>query len=104
MTALAAVLAALAAGYGLGRWRPGRRLLSWAEYSAGQGRHRPAWWMAQVVGLVALACIWTIHPRRSLANVRAWRAETTRTPAPAYDPQWAQRRTTRTRAPEEPTR
>ncbi|MEU0181474.1 hypothetical protein ABZ312_09820 [Streptomyces sp. NPDC006207] len=84
---LAAALAAVAGGYLAGRLRPGRRLLHWAE------DHRPAWSpltpLAALVVLVALAHAWTFHPRRSLANVRSWRADARRAPAPRFNPDWA---------------
>ncbi|MFC9036830.1 hypothetical protein [[Kitasatospora] papulosa] len=79
MSALYAALAALA-GYGLGRYQPGPRCLNWAEESLGRGRRHPAWWAAQVVFAVALAWTWTVHPRRTLANVRSWREDRTATP------------------------
>ncbi|MFG3244130.1 hypothetical protein [Streptomyces sp. NPDC048157] len=89
---LAAVLL-LAAGYGLGRWRLGTRLFNWADDASRRGRRSPAWWIAQPIGLIALAWMFTVHPRRSISNVRAWRkADETRAPVPAYDPNWKNRR------------
>ncbi|WP_328721765.1 hypothetical protein OHT52_21240 [Streptomyces sp. NBC_00247] len=92
MTAALVAAAALAAGYGLGRYRPGTRCLDWAEGALDKGRRHPAWWVAQLVFAVALAWTWTVHPRRSAANVRAWRKDRT-APTPVYDPNWAQHRT-----------
>lgn len=76
MNTLLAV-ALLAAGYGLGRWRPAPRLLSWAEDAAHRSCRHPAWWAAQVVFAVALAWIWIVHPRRAAANRRSWRQDHT---------------------------
>lgn len=90
---LAAVASAVAA-YWAGRARPGRRAMSWAE-DRSYGPHGPGWWVAQMVGLAAIAWMLTAHPRRSAANRRSWR-EARRDPAPAYDPQWADRRRDRT--------
>ncbi|MGW1463867.1 hypothetical protein ACWCPT_05865 [Streptomyces sp. NPDC002308] len=92
MTAALIAAVALAAGYGLGRWRPGPRCLNWAEDSLAHGRHHPAWWAAQVVFAVALAWTWTVRPRQSAANVRAWR-EDRAVAAPDYDPNWVRHRT-----------
>jgi hypothetical protein len=96
--------AALAAGYVLGRIRPGRRLLAWAEERS-YGPHGPAWWAAQAIGLVAVAWMVTVHPRRSAANRRSWREARNqkrspaiaiprirRAPAPQFDPDWAANR------------
>lgn len=82
-----AALLALAAGYAIGRYRPGPRLLNWAEDSLARGRRHPGWWAAQVVFAVALAWAWTVHPRLTAANVRSWREDRI-APAPVYDPQW----------------
>ncbi|MBM9509932.1 hypothetical protein [Actinacidiphila acididurans] len=95
----AALLAwAVAAGYLLGRVRPGQRLLAWAE-DRDLGPHGPAWWAAQAVGLAAVAWMLTVHPRRSMANRRSWqearnvqRSPAVRMPAPRLDPNWAANR------------
>lgn len=91
------------AGYWAGRIRPGRRLVDWAEDQA-SGPHGPAWWAAQGVGLVAVAGMFTVHPRRTTANLRSWRDARNqqhssamdiprrRTPAPQLDPDWAAKR------------
>lgn len=65
--------AAAALGYTAGRYRPGPRLLNWAEDHAHGGWRNPANWASQAVFAVALAWMWTVHPRRTLANVRSWR-------------------------------
>lgn len=93
--ALLAAAAALAA-YWAGRVRLGHRLLSWAE-DRSYGRRTAGWWVAQVVGLVAVAWMLTVHPRRSAANRRSWREarEVKRAPAPQFKSDWlAERRTT----------
>ncbi|MFE3378783.1 hypothetical protein [Streptomyces anulatus] len=92
---LAAVLAAATlTGYAAGRYRPGDRLLSWAQ---DVGDRRAARWPvslgAAIVIVLAVASVWTFHPRRSAANRRSWREENTRTATPARDPNWARNRT-----------
>lgn len=37
--------------------------------------------------------IWLVHPRRTLANVRSWRAGERLHPTPVRDPDWAAKRT-----------
>lgn len=83
--------AALAAGYTLGRLRPGRPLVSWAERNANGGWRNPRNWAAQCIFAVALAYWWTVHPRRPLANVRSWQEEQRLEPAPRFDPNWRNR-------------
>ncbi|MFC9736054.1 hypothetical protein ACFWG5_34585 [Streptomyces hydrogenans] len=97
----AAVVAALAAGYLLGRAHPGPRLLSWAEDHAHGGWRNPANWAAQGIFAIALAWMWTIHPRRTLANVRSWREAERREQEARFAPPIRVRRTTPTT--EEPT-
>lgn len=90
------IATALAVGYLLGRCRPGPHLLDWAMGRA-NGSHAPGWWLAQTVLAARLAYIWTVHPRRTLANVRSWRQAERREPAPQIDPHWpAKRRATDT--------
>lgn len=99
MTAFLAAVALLAAGYVLGRWRPAPRILHWAE-GRSERDHGPGWWLAQAVGVAALAWVWTVHPRRSAANRRSWReAQRERiefrgqfVAAPERDPDWAAKR------------
>ncbi|MET9436918.1 hypothetical protein [Streptomyces sp. NPDC006551] len=81
--ALVATGAALAVGYVAGRYGPGPRLLSWAEAHARGGWRNPANWAAQVIFAVALAWMWTVHPRRTLNNVRSWREAERRAAEPA---------------------
>jgi heme exporter protein D len=101
ITTLAAGAVAAAASYWAGRVHLGRRLLSWAE-DRDSGPHGPVWWAAQGVGLVAVAWMLTVHPRRAAANRRSWREarnqqrstametpRVRRAPAPEFDPDWA---------------
>lgn len=101
---ITASVGASVAAYWAGRVRLGHRLLSWAE-DRSYGPHTPGWWVAQVVGLVALLWVLTVHPRRSAANRRAWREardvrrgpaieipHRRRAPAPQFDPDWAAKR------------
>lgn len=86
---LAAASVAAVAAYWVGRARLGHRALSWAE-DRSYGPHTPGWWVAQVVGLVALAWVLTAHPRRSAANRRAWREarDVKRSPAVTFRSDW----------------
>ncbi len=106
MTAALLAAAAAAAAYWAGRVRLGRWLLSWAE-DRDNGPHGPVWWAAQGVGLVAVAWMLVVHPRRSAANRRSWHEarnqkrspameipRVRRTPAPQFDPDWAANRGT----------
>lgn len=90
---LAAAAGASVAAYWAGRARLGHRVLSWAE-DRSYGPRTAGWWVAQVVGLVALVWVETVHPRRSAANRRAWREarEARRGSAPQFDPDWAAKR------------
>ncbi|MPY47094.1 hypothetical protein [Streptomyces acidicola] len=67
--------AVLAVGYALGRARLGPRLLNWAEDATTPGWRTWKFWPAAPIVLAALAWMWTVHPRRTLANVRSWREE-----------------------------
>ena len=93
MTWLAAAVA-LAVGYVLGRARLGIRIVNWAEDAATPGWRTWRFWPAAPVVLAAIACVWIVHPRRSLANVRSWRRATGPDPVPQYDPEWAAKRRT----------
>lgn len=95
MTALAAVLAALVAGYGFGRWQPWMRLGDWTAWQLRFHLHK---WDRTRPRLTALfVLLLATDPVRA---VRAWRHR--HDPPPARGP--ALTFTTRTRAPEEPTR
>jgi hypothetical protein len=83
---------ALTVGYLVGRARPGPRLLGWAEDAAAPGWRTPRFWAAAPVILLALAWVWMVHPRRTLANRRSWRRSRGADPVPRYDPEWAARR------------
>ncbi|MER5816838.1 hypothetical protein [Streptomyces californicus] len=63
MTALA-VLVALAAGYGLGRWQPWRRVSDWADYRM---RDDGRWWTAPALHAVLFVAT---HPHGSLNAYR----------------------------------
>lgn len=104
--AMAVAAAVVVASYWAGRVRLGRRMLSWAE-DRDAGPHGPAWWAAQGIGLVAVAWMLTVHPRRVAANRRSWREarnqqrspavgipRVRRAPAPQFDPDWAAKRDT----------
>lgn len=94
LTAVAVALAAgLAAGYALGAREAVPRLLSWAEDATTPGWRTWKFWPAAPIILIALAWMWTVHPRRTLANVRAWRQPPPpRGPALTFDPDWAAKR------------
>jgi heme exporter protein D len=86
------------AGYLTGRLRLEDRLVDWADDQlvTRPGRS-PRFWLAVPIALVAVAALWTVHPRRTLANYRANKqARTARRSAavalPQYDPGWADRR------------
>lgn len=89
MTALvaAAVLCA-AAGYLAGRLRPGNRLVDWADDQITERPARsPRFWLAVPLVLLAVAALWTVHPRRTLATYQDNKARRRhRHPAPTYDP------------------
>lgn len=91
------IAAALAVGFLLGRAR-WDRVVDWAEDWTTPGWRRWRFWPAMPVAVAALALVWIVHPRRTLANVRAWRAGERLHPAPRYDPEWAAKR--RAGAPE----
>jgi hypothetical protein len=74
VTAVVLALAAALLGYLAGRTRPGAALLDWAEDAARPGWRSPTAWAAVPVILVALAWMWTVHPRRTAANMRSWKA------------------------------
>lgn len=92
MLTAALVAAGVIAGYLVGCARLGRRLFDWAEDQDGRRRwYDPRLWLALPILAVALAWVWTVHPRRSAANRRSWR-EDRREPAPVMDPDWAAKR------------
>jgi hypothetical protein len=72
-TTAAAGLCMLAVGYVLGSREAGPRLLSWAEDATTPGWRTWKFWLGAPVIILALAWMWTVHPRRTLANVRSWR-------------------------------
>ncbi|GAA3590782.1 hypothetical protein [Streptomyces osmaniensis] len=87
---------ALPAGYLLRDQNAFPRLLSWAEDATSPGWRTWKFWPAAPVIIVALAWMWTVHPRRTLANVRSWRQPPPpRGPALTFDPDWAAKRSAR---------
>lgn len=72
----------LAAGYAIGRHQLGDHLLAWAEDATKPGWRTWKFWPGAPIVIVALVWMWVVHPQRTLANVRSWRAEHPRTPAP----------------------
>lgn len=89
-----AVGCALSVGaYILGRLRLGTRLLNWAEDAVAPGWKSWRFWPAAPIILAALAWVWAVHPRRTLANRRYWRDDQ-RAPAPQFDSNWAAKRHT----------
>ncbi|XVV35026.1 hypothetical protein ACQPXT_13660 [Streptomyces sp. CA-100214] len=107
MFAVAAATGA-AAAYLVGRFRPGDRLVDWADEQLTQRPGRsPRFWFAVPIALVAVAALWAVHPRRTLATYRDNKARMRRhrapVPAPQYDPAWASHRGSQQEArPEEP--
>jgi hypothetical protein len=65
------ILAALAAGYALGRIKPAARASSWAHWLMYDRptRRQPVWWVAQVVFLCEIAVMLATRPRDF---ARAW--------------------------------
>lgn len=87
------VLAGIGVGYALGAREAGPRLLSWAEDATTPGWRTWKFWPAAPIVIIALAWVWTVHPRRTLANVRSWRQPPPpRGPALTFDPDWAAKR------------
>ncbi|MFF1358798.1 hypothetical protein [Streptomyces sp. NPDC058297] len=88
----ALIAAALLAGYALGRYQPGPRLLSWAETATAPGWRTWKFWPAAPIIVAALAWIFAMHPRRTLANMRSWKNPTARGPAMTFNPHWKDNR------------
>jgi hypothetical protein len=86
------VAASLAAGFALGRVRP-HHIVDWAEDWTAPGWKHWRFWPAAPVAIACLAAVWIVHPRRTLANVRSWRAGERLHPTPEYQPEWVDRRT-----------
>jgi len=84
--------ALLAGGFFLGRARLDR-IVDWAEDWTTPGWRTWRFWPAAPVAVACLALVWIVHPRRTLANVRSWRAGERLHPAPEYHPEWTDRRT-----------
>ena len=96
MTLTLAVLAALAAGYVIGRYRPAHRASDWANWQSYGKRPTGARYWAMYAVLSAETIGWlTAHP---VQGWDAWKHRNAppvriRTNAPVYDPDWAQKRT-----------
>ena len=96
LTAAAAALGLLAAGYTLGRLQPARRASDWAnwqKYDHTMQRHSARWW-AMFVVLSAENLTWlVVHP---VQGARAWKHRNDPppplSPAPQFDPDWAAKR------------
>ncbi|MFJ2000291.1 hypothetical protein [Streptomyces chartreusis] len=84
-------IAALAVGFALGRARLDD-VISWAEEWTAPGWRTWRCWPALPVAVACLVLVWVVHPRRTLANVRSWRAGERLHPAPVRDPEWAAKR------------
>lgn len=69
-----AILCAYYVGYQWGRNNRLERLMGWAEAATEPGWRTWRFWPAAPIVLTAIAYLWVVHPRRSLANVRAWKA------------------------------
>ena len=82
---------ALFVGFVLGRARLDR-IVNWAEDWTAPGWHTWRFWLAVPFAAAALATVWIVHPRRTLANVRSWRAGERLHPAPQRDPNWEAKR------------
>ncbi|MDJ0460628.1 hypothetical protein [Streptomyces sp. H27-C3] len=87
----ALVLAALTAGYALGRWRPAHRASDWANWQLyGKRPTGPRYWAMWTV-LSTENIGWLItHP---VKGVHAWQHRKAppppRSPAPSRNPNWA---------------
>lgn len=94
MTALLAAALLLATGYGLGRWKPLHRASDWANWQHYGKRPTGAryWAMWTVLSVENIGWLIT-HPVQGL---HAWRHRNDppppRSPAPAFDPNWKDRR------------
>ncbi|MFF7411597.1 hypothetical protein [Streptomyces lydicus] len=91
---LAAAL--LAAGYTLGRLRPGTRTFDWASDTIDRPevtRRTIRWWLCQVVFAVVVARLFITAPRRT---AHQWRHRHDPPPplgaALVFDPDWAEKR------------
>ena len=83
---------ALAVGCALGRARLDP-IVDWAEDWTTPGWKHWRFWPAAPVAVACLALVWLVHPRRTLANARSWRAGERLHPTPEFDPEWAAKRT-----------
>lgn len=91
LAATAAALGLLAAGYALGRYRPAHRASDWAHWHRYGDRPTGARYVAVWTILSAEAIGWlVVHPRQGW---QAWKhrndGSAGRSPAPAFDPDWA---------------
>lgn len=74
MPDLLALAAVLAAGYGLGRWRPARRASDWASWLPYSRppvtRRHIRWWLAQPVYAAQIVLMLLLEPRATIHNWR----------------------------------
>ncbi|MEU5608418.1 hypothetical protein AB0H03_06620 [Streptomyces sparsogenes] len=70
MRELVAAAVLLAAGYALGRWRPGRRASDWANWQRYKRPAGPRWWAVWAVLSVENIGWLIAHP---IKGARAWR-------------------------------
>jgi len=90
------IAAAVLAGYGIGRYQPGRRASDWAHwqtYRTNRPRHDARWWAVWTV-LSTENLGWIItHPVQAR---HTWKHRNDppppRSPAPQIDPDWAAKR------------
>jgi hypothetical protein len=68
---------ALYAGYHWGRHNSIRRLVDWAGEAVAPGWRTWRFWPAAPIVTLALAYLWIAHPRRTLANHRAYNDDKT---------------------------
>lgn len=85
MVVIATAVAALAAGYLLGRLRPWRRAGDWA---ADQVRFDGSWIRGGAGRQVAVVLVHAVTAPRTSWRVLCTPATETRTPAPRPDPDW----------------
>jgi hypothetical protein len=90
VTAIVAALGGILAGYLIGRWRPWTRLGHWADW---QMQVDGRWWLATGPRRFVVAAVFaTTSPHAAWSAFRHRNDPPPRGPAPAFDPDWAQRR------------
>ncbi|MFF8901701.1 hypothetical protein ACF082_29950 [Streptomyces lydicus] len=88
----------LAAGYALGRARPGTRAFDWASDTIDRPdttRRTVRWWLCQAVFAIVIARLFITAPRQTAHD---WRHRNDPPPplgrAVVFDPEWADKRAT----------